>query len=50
MIIDFIVKLLLFINPVTKVIYDSIIIIVDKLTKYTIIILFKETYNILEIG
>jgi hypothetical protein len=44
------VKLLPSINPVIKVIYDLIIVIVNKLTKYAIIIPFKETYNISELG
>jgi hypothetical protein len=44
------VKLLPSINSVIKVIYNSIVVIVDKLTKYAIIIPFKETYNVLELG
>jgi hypothetical protein len=47
---DFVVKLPISIDPIIKVAYDLIIIIVDKLTKYAIIIPFKETYNILELG
>ena len=42
---DFIMKLPRLVNPVTNDKYDLIIIIVDKLTKYTIIILYKESYN-----
>ncbi len=38
-------KLPRLVNPVTNDKYDLIIIIVDKLTKYTIIILYKESYN-----
>jgi hypothetical protein len=44
------VKLLPSINPATKVTYDLIVVIVDKLTKYAIIIPFKETYNASELG
>jgi hypothetical protein len=47
---DFIVKLPPSIDPAIKVIYDLIVVIVNKLTKYAIIILFKETYNVLELG
>ncbi len=42
---DFIIKLPRLVNPVTNNKYDSIIVIVDKLTKYAIIILYKESYN-----
>jgi hypothetical protein len=46
---DFIVKLPPSINPAIRVTYDSIVVIVDKLTKYAIIIPFKETYNASEL-
>jgi hypothetical protein len=39
------VKLPRLVDPVTNDKYDSIIVIINKLTKYTIIILYKETYN-----
>ncbi len=42
---DFIIKLPRLVNLVTNNKYDLIIVIVDKLTKYTIIILYKESYN-----
>ena len=42
---DFIIKLLLLIDPTTKEVYDSIIVIVNKHTKYSTIIPFKEEYN-----
>ncbi len=38
-------KLPRLVDPVTNDKYDSIIVIINKLTKYTIIILYKETYN-----
>ena len=47
---DFVVKLPPSIDPATKVTYDSIVVIVDKLTKYAIMIPFKETYNASELG
>ena len=42
---DFIVKLLKLAYLVTREKYDFILVVVDKLTKYLLIILFKETYN-----
>ena len=42
---DFVVKLPKSKDPVTQDVFDSIIVIVDKLTKYTIIVLFKELYK-----
>ena len=42
---DFVVKLLKSKDPATQDAFDSIIVIVDKLTKYTIIVLFKEFYK-----
>ena len=44
-IIDYIVKLLRLKDPVTGDIFNSIIVIIDKLTKYTIIVPFKELYK-----
>ena len=41
-IIDFVVKLLKSENKVTKVRYNSILVVVDKLTKYTHLILWQE--------
>jgi len=42
---DFIMKLPQLVNLVTNDKYDLIIVIVDKLTKYAIIILYKESYS-----
>jgi len=39
---DFIVKLLLLKEPITGTIYNSVWVIVDKLTKYTYFISYKE--------
>ncbi len=47
---DFIIKLPQLVNPVTNNKYDLIIVIVDKLTKYTIIIPYKESYNASQLG
>ena len=43
--IDFITKLPKSKDPTTAEVYDAIIVIVDRLTKYTIILPFKEKYN-----
>ncbi len=48
--IDFIIKLPQLVNPVTNDKYDLIIVIIDKLTKYAIIILYKESYNASQLG
>ena len=42
---DFVVKLPKSKDPATQDAFDSIIVIVDKLTKYTIIVPFKESYK-----
>jgi hypothetical protein len=39
------VKLLRLVNPVINNKYDSIIVIIDKLTKYAIIVPYKESYD-----
>jgi hypothetical protein len=41
-ILDFVVKLLLSQDPITGVEYDFILVITDKLTKYTYIILYLK--------
>ena len=45
MTIDFIVKLLKLVHLVTRDKYDLILVVVDKLTKYLLIVPFKESYN-----
>jgi len=47
---DFIIKLLKSRDLVTKDIFNSIIVIIDKLIKYTIIIPYKETYKVDQLG
>ena len=47
---DFITKLLKLIHPVTKEKYNLILVVVDKLTKYLLIIPFKESYNVEQLG
>ena len=42
---DFITKLLLSIDPITKEVYDSIMVVVNRHTKYSTIIPFREEYN-----
>ncbi len=43
-------KLLKSKDLVTRVTYDLIIVIIDKLTKYSILILFKELYIAEQLG
>ena len=40
---DFVVKLPKSTDPATKVVYDSILVVVDKLTKYAHLVLWKES-------
>ena len=47
---DFIIKLLKSIHLVTKEKYDLILVVVDKLIKYSLLILFKESYNTEQLG
>ena len=47
---DFVVKLPKSTHLVTKNKYDSILIIVDKLIKYSLMILFKESYTAEQLG
>jgi hypothetical protein len=41
-ILDFVIKLLLSRDPITKIEYDSILVVTDRLIKYTYIILYLE--------
>ena len=36
-------------DPITKEVYDSIIVVVNRYTKYSIIIPFKEKYNTVQL-
>ncbi len=47
---DFIIKLLKSRDLVMKDIFNSIIVIINKLTKYTIMIPYKETYKVDQLG
>ena len=47
---DFITKLLKLKHLVTKYLYDSIFVIVDKLIKYAKFILFREDYTIKDLA
>ncbi|PSN59275.1 hypothetical protein BS50DRAFT_508788, partial [Corynespora cassiicola Philippines] len=47
--IDFITRLLTFYNPVFKVLYNTILVVINKFIKYAEIILFKNNYTILEL-
>jgi hypothetical protein len=45
-ILDFVVKLLLSQDPITGIEYDSILVITDRLIKYTYIILYLEANTV----
>ena len=47
---NFIIKLPESEELVTEVIYDSILVIVDRLIKYSHLILFKESYSADQLG
>jgi hypothetical protein len=46
--IDFIIKLSLFIELITGVIFDSILVIIDRFTKYGYFVLYKESLLVKE--
>ena len=48
--IDFITKLPKSKDPVTGITYDLIMVIVDRFTKYLIVVLFKETHTAKQSG
>ena len=48
--LDFIVKLPLSKEPLTNAVYDSILVITDKLTKYTYFLPYKEASNTEELA
>jgi hypothetical protein len=45
MTLDFIVKLSLSVKPITKVIFDLILVIINRLTKYGYFVLYKESLS-----
>ncbi|PSN64570.1 hypothetical protein BS50DRAFT_498389, partial [Corynespora cassiicola Philippines] len=47
--IDFITELLTFYNPVSKVFYNTILVVIDRFIKYIKIILFKNNYTALKL-
>ncbi|PSN75667.1 hypothetical protein BS50DRAFT_478632, partial [Corynespora cassiicola Philippines] len=47
--IDFIIRLLTFYNLVLKVLYNTILIVINRFIKYVEIILFKDNYTTLEL-
>jgi hypothetical protein len=46
-VLDFVIKLLLSQDPITRIEYDSILVIINRLTKYIYIILYLKA-NIIE--
>ncbi|PSN75668.1 hypothetical protein BS50DRAFT_478631, partial [Corynespora cassiicola Philippines] len=47
--IDFITKLLTSYNPVFKVLYNTILVVINRFIKYAEIILFRDNYTALEL-
>ncbi|PSN60761.1 hypothetical protein BS50DRAFT_505838, partial [Corynespora cassiicola Philippines] len=47
--IDFITRLLTFYNLVFKVLYNTILVVINRFIKYVEIILFKNNYTVLEL-
>ena len=47
---DFIVKLLKLKDLIIKEEYDIILVLIDRLTKYLYLILFKEKYTVEQLG
>jgi hypothetical protein len=43
MALDFIIKLLSSVKLITEVVFDSILVVIDRLTKYGYFILYKES-------
>jgi hypothetical protein len=50
MALDFIVKLLPFTELITEVVFDSILVVIDRLTKYGYFILYKESLSAEELA
>ncbi|PSN66563.1 hypothetical protein BS50DRAFT_495536, partial [Corynespora cassiicola Philippines] len=48
--IDFITRLLTFYNLVSKVFYNTILVVINRFIKYAEIILFKNNYIILKLA
>jgi hypothetical protein len=48
--LDFVIKLLLSQDPIIRIEYDSILVITDKLTKYTYIILYLKANTIKDLA
>ncbi|PSN58666.1 hypothetical protein BS50DRAFT_510009, partial [Corynespora cassiicola Philippines] len=47
--IDFVTRLLTFYNLVSKVFYNTILVVIDRFIKYAEIILFRNNYTALEL-
>jgi hypothetical protein len=50
MALNFIIKLPPSVKPITEVVFDSILVIIDRLTKYGYFILYKESLLIEELA
>ncbi|PSN59324.1 hypothetical protein BS50DRAFT_508606, partial [Corynespora cassiicola Philippines] len=47
--IDFVTGLLTSYDLVSKILYNTILVVIDRFTKYAEIILFKNNYTVLEL-
>ncbi|PSN68632.1 hypothetical protein BS50DRAFT_491075, partial [Corynespora cassiicola Philippines] len=47
--IDFVTRLLTSYNPVFKILYNTILVVIDRFIKYVEIILFKDNYTALKL-
>jgi hypothetical protein len=50
MALDFIIKLSPSVKLITEVVFDSILVIIDRLTKYEYFILYKESLSVEELA
>jgi hypothetical protein len=48
--LDFIIKLLPSVKPITEVVFDLILVVIDRFTKYGYFILYKESLLIEELA
>jgi hypothetical protein len=47
---DFVIELLLLEDPAIELLYNLILVIVDRFTKYALIILFRQDYTAVQLA
>ncbi|PSN64203.1 hypothetical protein BS50DRAFT_500044, partial [Corynespora cassiicola Philippines] len=47
--INFVTRLLTFYNLISKILYNTILVVIDRFIKYAEIILFKNNYTVLKL-